>query len=355
MLLPRAAHLALLALAAQDPSAPAADAGLSLPDGRAAKVLAGIAADTQPAALPEDAAQRLAPDAWEDPRTWQRWADAVAAESRAARPDGARRALLCLLARSHGRTRDAWEHFGALGDAPEHAAAVGAFLIPGVPPGTPIEAGGRPAPLPSGAVLSPFLPPRSPDARPGAIEWRSATYGGLRIGDATVDLSLSVESTGVQLDLTLATGDEASIAAVLPAPDGFSIRVEYLDWSRQPTVGAPLRVVLRAGDEEPHSLYGRVLEDRVSLPAARAGHVPRQLSEGGLRLELPRGDPQLALLKGAAPALAALLGAAVVVVEESGAPSGGFSGTTMRLPAGPQRAARLRYLVGSLEAHALAR
>lgn len=338
--------------AAQDPII---GPGLTLPDGKAAKVLAGIGPETLPAALPEDIERLQADGAWDDARTWQRWAETVAAEAEGDGVDPARRALLALLARSHGRVGDAWAHFSALGDAPEHAAAIGAFLIPGVPPGTRIEAGGRPAPLAPGTVLRPFLPPRTGAVQPGNIEWRTATYGALRVGDATLDLTLDVESTGVQFDALLTSGDEASIAAVLPAPEGFSIRVEYLDWSRQPTVGEPLSLVLRDGDEDPRSLYGRVLEDRVSLPAPRAGHVPTQLREGGLRLELPPEDPQLTLLQDVAPALERLLGAPVAVVPKGAPKPSGFSGTTMQLPGGPPRAARLRYLVASLEAHALTR
>ena len=72
--------------------------------------------------------------------------------------------------------------------------------------------------------------------------------------------------------------------------------------------------------------------------------------EGGLALEIPDGDPDREQLDAAAGALRGLLGVDVFV-RTAGAPSDGdWTGTTLRLPAGPERIDRLRYLASTVEA-----
>ncbi|MEE8467761.1 MAG: hypothetical protein V3T22_04870, partial [Planctomycetota bacterium] len=157
---------------------------LELPDSPQAKVWAAVAADTRPAGLPGP--DPAAAD-WSQAATWRRWASLVAAEDESPNPTPERRAVLCLLASAHGRADDAWGHLATLGAAPEWAAAVTAFLLPGVPPGTRLGPGGEPRDLPAGTVLRPLPPPDSGTLPRGAVEWRTAHVRGLQVGGATLD------------------------------------------------------------------------------------------------------------------------------------------------------------------------
>lgn len=316
---------------------------LTLPDGQAAKVWAGIGPETVPAGL------TAPPGDWGSGSTWQRWAELVQAEASAEEHDPAQRAALCLLARSHGRAADAWGHYQALGAEPSWVAAVTPALLPGIPRQARVEAGGRPAPLPDGVLLTPFLPPSTQKGPAGAVEWRTAKSHRLRIGAAVVDLTITVEATGVQVDLTHLEGGPASVQVLLPQPEGFEIRVEYLDWIRREDedLRTPIPVQLLPG-EETHQLYGRILEQRSELPTGPATRLPAALVHGGLTFEVPAGDPDEPYLSEIAGVVSSLLEVEVRLAQPGVAPDT-RPGLTFRLPPGQERLGRLRFLASAIE------
>lgn len=336
----------------QDAPGAAARRWLELPESAAERAWAGVGATTPPAPGAAELAALAAAD-WSAADTWERWAGLVRATRDA--PTAPDRAALCLFARGHGRGADAWRHFEALGAEPTWLAALAPALFPGAPAGTPVEAGGRPGPLPDGVLLEPLLPPDSGRLPRGAIEWRTAHARGLRIGDAVVDLAVSVESTGVQVDVTHVSGGAATVRVRIPEPDGFEVRMEYLDWMRVETLREPIAIPLSPDDEEPHTLWGRLQESRSSLPTGVAERLPQQIAEGALVLALPADDRERDSIEAVARAVEDVLGARVVVGEGTAkGDDGGWTSTTLRLPPpGPEREERLRYLASTVETFAL--
>lgn len=335
---------------------------LELPDGPAAKVWAAVGPETLPAVLPSEFAPLLADEGWARAATWAAWAELLAAEMDAEHPDAARRAALALLARRHGRAEDAWRHFVALGRAPdgaEWAAAVMPHLIPGIPAGAEIGPGGAPVALAEGVVLRPLLPPPSVELEPGAIEWRTAKVNGLRVGAGLVDLVLSIENTGVQVDVLHGGGERTSLALVLPEPRDYEIGIEYLDWMRQEDLHAPHVVDVVPGEEE-HTLYGRIQQRRTVLPTGAASRLPAQMALGGLWLGVADDDPERERLRGVAAALSHLLGTDVGLRAPDGgndAGTPGFAGTVVQLPGAGEagREVTLRYLASAVETFVLTR
>ena len=326
---------------------------VELPDGDAARAWAGVGADTVPAPLPDGLAALDAADAWTRPATWERWGELVAAEAGAREADPERRAGLFLLALRHGRTRDAWAHFARLGGSPEWTARMLALALPGVPAGTELGPGGVVRGLADGSVLRPQLPPRTGDPFAPGIEWRSASVRGVRIGEATVDVTVQIEGDGVQVDLLHVGGGPAKVAVLLPEPEGYRIHVEYNDWFRQDTLREPLLVELEPGAEEV-SLFGRLRERSVQFPSDHSGAMPFQIREGALWLALAdpgdTGDEDSALLESVATVLARLLEVRVRVAPEAEARAQATFGTLVHLPADPAgRATSLRYLAASVE------
>lgn len=277
-----------------------------------------------------------ADDGWQLAETWCAWASRLAerpSDEPQARADLARLALL------QSRWDDAWAHLAA---APEPELVL-LTLLPGVPPG---EADERKDALPDGVVLTPAPPPPSPDARPGFWDVREAWVRGLRVGEAVLDVRVAIEPEGVQVDLEHVSGGAARLAVKLPEPEGFEIRVEYVDWLRQDALGLPLEVVVKPGDE-PHSLYGRVLPRRPAWPTAAPEHVPAAIEEGGLALLVDDADdPERERLD----AVARALGHGCRLVSER--PD---AGVTIHLPPpGPERDRKLAWLASCVESALLA-
>lgn len=310
---------------------------LELPPGPAARAWAGVGPDTVPASLSqglnaliaaaaasEPSPERPHPDGelWSHAATWGLWAERVdfvrsrllAAQDPASvgAPRDTKlssaRADLALLAGSQGRSHDAWAHFAALTDSPEHAARVAPCLIPGVPLDATIGPGGAPAPLTDGVLLRPITPeyPADDPARDRAL--RSAKIKGLPVADSAVEALLGVDSMGVEFTLELASGSTVEVRGQLPEPAGHTIRYEYLDWTKVETMGSPQTVRLLPGDEEPHVLYGRTDPAPWPWPTGRPGHLAATLEQGGLWLVLDPADPEHALWTAAAKACGELLG-----------------------------------------------
>jgi hypothetical protein len=326
---------------------------LELPDGPAAKAWAGVGADTVPHALHADlrkACTSSSPAGTAVP-TWHMWAEWVAGEARETAPE--RRAALCLLARAQGRNADAWGHYAKLGADPRWVASVTPYLLPGAPLDAPVETGGNLAPLPAGVLLQPFLPPPIQDGEtPSAgVAWRKATVRGIRVGEATIDLTISVEATGVQVDVTHRGGGATKVAILIPEPPGYEIRIEYLDWMQTDEPRLPILVDLQPGGE-PTTLWGRMIERRVSLPTGQAQRLPQSLVQGGLFLSLPANDPQRDAVAEITPVLAKLLGVRVGLTEPGGSLPG-WTGTVLHLGSPAERGKRLTWLASSIESFLL--
>ena len=347
----------LLTLAALAAGAPKPTCGQlpRLPEGPAARALAGLAADTAVASIPHLEALR-GPDPWGRHSTWELWADTLVAESRSQQADYDRRALLCRLAHAHGRDADAWGHFALLTGSPEHAAATLPYLFPGIPEELQAQPGGRAPVLPEGVLLRPALPPAP--AGGGPLAYREAEISDLRIGATHFSLSLLVENTGVQLDLKGLSGPPAELELLLPEPQDFEIRVEYVDWMRQEQRHAPRRLRIETR-EEPLSLFGRVLARPLSRPSLPGGEdLPAALAVGGLHLDLPASLPaeERDFYAGLARRLSKLLG--ISVQSEYGEASGAaaaFPGIHVPMgESGAERALALRYLAHQIESRLLA-
>lgn len=326
---------------------------LELPDGPAAKAWAGVGSETAPHPLHPNLRKACASSspAGTAVPTWHMWADWVAAEAQENAP--ARRAALCLLARAQGRHADAWGHYAKLGADPRWVASVTPYLLPGAPLDSPVEAGGNLAPLPDGVLLQPFLPPLLEDAgsAPAGVAWRKATVGGIRVGEATLELTISVEATGVQVDLIHRGGGPVKVAILIPEPPGYEIRIEYLDWMQTEQPRRPILVDLQPGAEAT-TLWGRMIERRVSLPTGQADQLPQSLVQGGLFLSLPADDPQRAAVGEITPVLAKLLGVRVGLTEP-GAPLPGWTGTVLHLGNPAERGERLTWLASAIESFLL--
>ncbi len=331
--------------------------GVYLPEGPAQRAWASVGPATVPA---RRSPQPAAPGPAE---TWRLWGEGLATESAAqaagqpASPQ-TRRAL-ALFALDQGRALDAWGHLAACGAD----AAMLADLMPRFLPGTaaPAGPGGLPRPLPDGALLTPALPPRTPAARPGVLEWRSASLFGLRVGEASLALRVAVESTGVQVDVQHLSGGPARLRLRIPEPPGYEIRVEYVDWFRQDTLREPLDLKIEPGDRV-HTFFGRFLARRSDQPVPLPGHMPAGLLQGGLRLVLSAGpDEQVAAalseLDAAARAIGHLLGIVVTASSEAPAqPSSAarpWSCTTVRIPPGSAGRRVLASIAAAIEARLL--
>ncbi len=292
---------------------------------------------------------------WTRPLHWNLWAKALQQEARESDP--AARATLCILARAQGRMGDAWKHYERLGADPAWVAAVTHYLLPGAPLDSKVLMGGVLAPLPNGVLLRPCLPPLPElkegqvPALPGGVLWRKASVRHMRIGEAWVDLTISVEDSGVQIDVAHRGGQPARVSIVIPEPEGYEIRLEYLDWMQTESLRQPIVVDLKPG-EEPHTLWGRMMPAPKARPTPKPGHLPAGLREEGLFLELPESDPQLPQLQAISQTLADLL-KIPVSLGSSDHHKAAWTGTRMVLGPGPERASQLVWLAAATESFLL--
>ena len=332
--------------------------GIYLPDGLAQRAWASVGPTTQPSpALPAAPTPDRA-------AAWRLWGEQLASESAAQaalQPSSpAARRDLALFALDQGRALDAWSHLAACGGDPPILAA----LMPRLMPGTtaPAGPGGLVQPLPNDALLTPALPPRTPAARPGLLEWRSASLFGLRVGEATLALRVAVESTGVQVDVQHLSGGPASLRLLIPEPPGFEIRVEYVDWFRQDTLREPLALEIQPGDRV-HTFFGRFLARPAGRPVGLPGHLPAGILQGGLHLVSSTGSsPQqqleeLSELQAAAAAIGPLLGIPIRASSQAPAKASSaarpWSCTTVRVPPGAAGRRVLAYIASAIEARLL--
>ncbi|MEM9803437.1 MAG: hypothetical protein AAGA20_24175, partial [Planctomycetota bacterium] len=231
---------------------------LELPDDPLGRLWASVGRATEPWSPPDADSDGL----------WMRWSRALAALDEPAERRGALHDL-AEIALQDGRIEDAYRWVLAFGaDDPEALAGAVPRLFPGVDAGVHLGPGGRAAGLSDGATLRPQLPPRSSDALPDAIDPRRATARGLVVGEATIDMELRVDGSGIVCELAHASGGAAELELYLPAPDGFRLSSAYIDWEIQdPPEGSdpetidwrdvPLRLVLEPR-EDPLTVFARI-------------------------------------------------------------------------------------------------
>ncbi|MCE9593948.1 MAG: hypothetical protein K8S98_07135 [Planctomycetes bacterium] len=295
---------------------PTAAPRVELPKGPAAVALAATPDDVRSAKLAWSGLP-LSGDApeWRQATTWSAWAEALRAEAHARGADPQRVTRLALFARLTGRDDDAWDHFAALKGAPEQAAALLPLFLPGVQATELLaldeHSGACVGPLRDGVLLSPAAPPPSvaaADVRLGyaSIERRAMSLDELRIGAAVVRLQVSLESDGVQIDLTHKSGGAATVRVLLPELPDFEIYVQYDDWVRQEAVGVPLQVALAPGDET-HSLFGRFRPRRIAWPTELPTRASHALASDGLVLVLDEHSARAPVLRAATDGLARLI------------------------------------------------
>ena len=347
--------LAALLLAHASPQAPAQ---VTLCESPAARAWAGVGPETVPVDLDE---LLFAEDPWlldpsrADPaQVWERWGTWLGAEGRSESADPRRRAGLCLLAVHHRRWEDAWAHFARLGAAPPWAAAVVPALVPGVPIDQLGAAADPGRSLPEGLVLRPAVPPRPADDPPTSLRPREMWARQLRIGGAVLDTKVSIEPSGLEVDLWHLSGEAVEVAVLLPEPPGQEIRVEYIDWMRQDERRVPLRLELVPGSEE-HNLFGRFSPRRAPLPALPEGALPAGIAGGGLWISLPASDE---LERTAAPVARALSRLFDVpggtLAHGMPLPPGSVAGVRIELESGAAGLSKLVAVVSLAETYVLA-
>ncbi len=349
--------LLLSGLATEDPATedPATGPLAQLPASPAARAWASVGPETTPISLSEELLEqnpwlRRPRDA--DPElVWGRWGEWLGAERARELTDARERTGLLVLATSEARWSDAWLHFGRLGAAPRWAAAVLPHLFLGLPLDHPIEAGGIPAPLADGVLLTIAPPPAPAGAPRGSFVRRQASFPGLRIGAARVDLRITLEPSGVQVDLQHVGGDAASVRVLLPEPEGSEIRVEYIDWMREDERRAPLKLELLPGSEE-HNLFGRFTERRERMPALPGQSLPESLKRGGLWIETEGElEPELRAFASSLGSLFDL--EAGLCSRKVPPPASPWTQTICHVGTGPTARARFMTLVSLAESYAL--
>lgn len=359
--------LAALALLLSLGTPQSSSAELELPESLAARAWAGVGPETRPVDLEAELFQGepwlLDPVRADPALVWERWGAWLAAEGSGDAIDARRRAGLAVLAVHQGRWEDAWAHFERLGAAPEWALAVAPLFVPGVPVEHLATANDPTRALPDGILLRPAVPPRPADDPPTSLRPRECLVRGLRIGQAVLDLRVSIEPSGLEVDLWHLSGEACQVSVVLPEPPGQEIRVEYVDWMRQEALREPL--VLRIapaelvpGEPAParveHNLFGRFRPRRQPTPTLPRAGLPRSLTLGGLWFVTP-DDPEL--LRSAGPvarAVGRLFGfpSATLTPELGEAPTT-WNGTRVHLAPGPAGRAKLISLVSQCERYVL--
>lgn len=366
----RRAPLALVALAlaagtpllAQDDDPASAEGDqpwLVLPDDPLGRLWASVGPETRPY-VPELTAGA---DPWSD------WAKALKAGEGDARRDAALR--LARIAQDDGRIEDAYAWIVGLGaDEPEALAGAVPRLFPGIAPDVELASGGRPPALPNGAVLTPQLPPRSSAAQRGSVEVREATARRLTIGDATFDMRLKVDGSGVVCDFTHVAGGRGVFLVQLPAPEGFRLRSAYVDWEIQElpegedaevydwsTTTLPVRL-----DPDPEvdatemTLFARVERRTTAFPTPpnAAGPLPKSVADSGLLMVLP-DDERPADWEPVRGGWSAALGVEVRLVDadrfrELSTTGGPPLATAIRLDRAPDPQAVRRLVTSAIEA-----
>jgi hypothetical protein len=350
----------MLAAALVPQEAPLAARGpFEFPAGPIERALATLDLGVVAKRVPEDLGKpgevpALAEDAWSSPATWSAWSAALARVLRAqsATETIEARARLALGAQAQGRGEDAWQHLEACVSDPAWIAAMLPRFLPGVPAHSPAGAGGLSGALPNGVVLTPTLPPRSRDVPDGHFDRRAMQVDGVRVGDATLSMRVSVENEGLQIDIKRLTGGSAAFSVRIPSVPGFPFASEAVDWYPQDQSGIAHALTLDDEHVE-RSLFARFEPRARELFQHVPEKLPAQLELGQLVLlvrEEERSDPLLTALAAALRAEPLKLDC---VLRARGAPAASWSGITVDLTKPEQRAQRIAWLASAVERFAL--
>ncbi|MEM8713447.1 MAG: hypothetical protein AAGG01_21085, partial [Planctomycetota bacterium] len=288
--------------------------------------------------------------------------------------DASRRATAQLIqtALADRRAEDAYRWLRRLGaDDPSALAGLVPRLFPGVGWDIPLGPGGRPAPLADGGTLRPQLPPM-PTSAAARGSSRRATCRGLRVGEATLDLDLKLDGSGVVLEFTHTGGPAATLVVELPAPSGMRLKSLYVDWAIQPLPEGsdedafdwstrPIRITIPpqpTGEDSPgyaesFSLFARLDYLDGSIPTGPST-LPAAAKLGGLTVALPHGDARAAWKERAeAWSRAAGLDVRLLSTEDARAGQGldknGLRGITVRLDSVPDPLRLARELTSAIE------
>ncbi|MFN0241687.1 MAG: hypothetical protein ACKVWV_02245 [Planctomycetota bacterium] len=286
--------------------------------------------------------------AWHTPATWDAWAQILTAEVGAQAQSPERRARLCLLALEQERFEDAWQHARLSSDA-WRAALLPRFL-PGVAAGVALARDGSRIALSDGAVLTPSLPPASPNPPPGRVDVRKMRVADVAIGAGRVSLQVSVEHEGVQIEIAHVGGEALRLAVRLPTDERYAYENEYVDWYRQDHVGVAHTLELRPG-EEAHVIYGRFTPRALEHPTRLPDVPPAQLARGNLWLRCASEQREVC-----AAIARSLEQGPLALKTELVAPDGepkSQSGISFDLTNADERARKTAWLVSSVERLAL--
>lgn len=210
------------------------------------------------------------------------------------------------------------------------------------------------------ATLTVRLPPLPGPAaeRPlgtGRLQRREMKVLGLRIGAAQVDMKVSIEPEGVQVDFENVRGSPARCRVVLPEPLDFELASSYLDWERLEQARAPIEVALTP-DAPPVSLYGRLAPRFVRWPSARPTSLEERTRRHGFVLVCAPNAGSRARVCGFAAALGELTAhSATCEVLAPGALAANPLATRIDFSPAPDAERKFRALVSSAETWALAR
>ena len=298
---------------------------------------------------------------WSGPSPWNQWAAAVLA-GRGGDGDGAR-AELAVLAHRQNRDADAWSHLAAIAD-PDRLRAALPHLLPGVPPvlgatATPDDGLPRPdglaAPLPDGVTLRPALPPPlGEDVDHMVRQDRSVKLSGIRVGAGVISLEVILRGDGVEVEAALVGGEACTVSIVIPEPEDFEIRVEYVDFMRQPEVGVPYELELAPG-AEPRRLWGRFLRHPRPWPSVVPEQAPDLLELGGLEVVVRPAALDASFYSELAQAFEIVLGVPARLAADDGGPRPveGHAPLRFHLTQPEELRTKVAALMGSAEFHAL--
>lgn len=323
-------------------------AGLRLPAGRVAELLAALAPDEPERDFelgwPAWSDRSLA--GWGGERAWRRWVELLRAEAAgASAPE--RRAELAVLARLQGRDGEAWEHLRACAREPGLVAALLPLFSPGVPP----EWLGRNDPLPDGVLLAPALPP-SDEPRAGLRFLAGTRIERLEfaVGAARLALRVSVDRDGLEVSVRHLGGGATRVRVLPPLPRGIDPGQLLADWEKLPGHVGPVEFVLDAEASE-HSLWLAFLPpaERWPSPPVEALRPPAPGSEIVL-VSARDGEPLLARF---AEALSELLGVPAAVRAPGFRSRAELEPLVMRFGDGSRAERKLLEYIGLAEAFAL--
>ena len=333
---------------------------VEVPDGAVAKAWASVGENTIPAKFGDDfpLANLGSGKAWDKAETWLEWSEWLVGEVEgdATEAAAARRAGLACLALEQGRNEDAWRHFSACKEAPEWLALLMPRFLPGLSAEHAPGLAGRPGVLPDAVLFRPCIPSLPPNDS-GVLLAREATIRDLRVHEARFDMKVTFDSYGVQLDFEWKSGGSGALLVLIPEPDDYFIRVEYVDWIRQDVKREPHLVELSELTPQV-SLFARIRGRQDRWPGFSGGEAPRELSRAGLWLEHEPLETELDYLKAVAEAATRVLGSPVSVraraSERGEAEETEAVGTILRVPApGPDRSRKLAWFASTLERYVL--